>query len=465
MENPLPSARRETSLFQQFALGRGERRLSIVDAASRQLPHHRMRGVPILPLQQNTRFVALACFFGANARSSTIAPFIYSEHNNRSRMPNHITTSTHSTRFLNLVRRDAEHWTLIANARRDYARQLRLRRIRLRCRLHGGRFRHNHNIKVCCAGEPSGDRQRMPRNLKIQKATKQKPGIAIVGAGSLATFLAIALREAGFEITEIITRDSKPSLRKARLLAAKVGALASTVHSARLDATLLWFCVPDREIRRAASNLADQIRARAYPNPRVGIRFSLHSSGALSSRELDPLHAAGVAIASAHPLMTFVAGVKPSLSEVPFAVEGDAAAMRIARPIVRALGGLSFPLSVTRKAAYHAWATMTSPLLVAFLVALEEAASLAGLTREDARRKSLPIIMQTLANYSRLGPAKSFSGPLIRGDATTVAKHLAVLKKHPAAGEVYKALAQVALRKLPVKNRAELQNLLHDAAS
>jgi len=311
----------------------------------------------------------------------------------------------------------------------------------------------------------SGDRQRMPRDLKTQKATKQKPSIAIVGAGSLATFLAVALREAGFNITEIITRDSKPSLRKARLLAAKVGALASTVRSARLDAILLWFCVPDREIRRAASTLADYLQARAHSTPRVGVRFALHSSGALSSRELDPLRAAGIAIASAHPLMTFVAGVKPSLSEVPFAIEGDAAATRVARQLVRALGGESFPLSVARKAAYHAWATMTSPLLVAFLVALEEAASIAGLTREDARRKSLPIIMQTLANYSRLGPAKSFSGPLIRGDAATVAKHLAVLKKHPAAGEVYRALAQVALRRLPVKNRAELQHLLHDGTS
>ena len=74
---------------------------------------------------------------------------------------------------------------------------------------------------------------------------------------------------------------------------------------------------------------------------------------------------------------------------------------------------------------------MTSPLLLAFLVTLEEAAHAAGLTRQDARRKSLPIIQQTLANYSRLGPARSFSGPLVRGDAETVAKHLAALKKHP----------------------------------
>ncbi|HKC01132.1 MAG TPA: DUF2520 domain-containing protein, partial [Terriglobales bacterium] len=126
------------------------------------------------------------------------------------------------------------------------------------------------------------------------------------------------------------------------------------------------------------------------------------------------------------------------------------------------LGGESFPLSAARKAAYHAWATLTSPLLLAFLVTLEEAARAAGLTRKDARRKSLPIIKQTLANYSRLGPAKSFSGPLVRGDAETVARHLAVLKKHPGPREVYVALARAALRGLPVKNRDGLRRVLRD---
>jgi predicted short-subunit dehydrogenase-like oxidoreductase (DUF2520 family) len=300
----------------------------------------------------------------------------------------------------------------------------------------------------------------------------RKPTIAIVGAGSLATFLAVELNDAGFTITEIVARDSPRSRRRARTLAAKVSAQTVTAHSAALDATLLWFCVPDREIRGAASALASNLAARAdalnkgrVPGkvPTKGpskVRFAFHSSGALLSRELEPLRNAGIAVASVHPLMTFVAGTHPSLTGVPFATEGDDAATRLARRIVRELGGESFPLPATHKAAYHAWATMTSPLLLAFLVTLEEAARAAGLTRKDARRKSLPIIRQTLANYSRLGPAPSFSGPLVRGDADTVAKHLAILKNHRGAREVYVALARSALRGLPVKNRKGLSRLL-----
>jgi predicted short-subunit dehydrogenase-like oxidoreductase (DUF2520 family) len=285
-----------------------------------------------------------------------------------------------------------------------------------------------------------------------------KPTIAIIGAGSLATSLALALHEAGFKITEIVARDSPASRRRARSLVAKVRAKMVTASSAALDATLLWFCVPDREIYSAASELA----FRASVQKKNRLRFAFHSSGALLSRELNPLREAGAAVASVHPLMTFVAKANPSLKGVPFAIEGDEAAKRVAGRIVRELGGQSFSLPPTRKAAYHAWATLTSPLLLAFLVTLEEAARAAGLTHADARRKSLPIILQTLANYSRLGPAQSFSGPLIRGDAETVAKHLAALKKLPGVCQVYTALAQAALRRLPVKNRKVLKRLLQN---
>lgn len=280
----------------------------------------------------------------------------------------------------------------------------------------------------------------------------RKPRIAIVGAGSLAHSLAPALREANYLISEIISRDSPASRHRARRLARKVKASAVTTETARLGAELLWFCVPDRQIRPAAVSLVERGKG--------SVRIAFHSSGALSSRELESLRKHGIATASVHPLMTFVAGGRPSLSDAPFAVEGDAAAIRVARRIVRDLGCESFQLPASRKAAYHAWATMTSPLLLAFLVTLEDAARLAGLTRADARRKSLPIIRQTLENYARLGTGSSFSGPLIRGDVQTVAKHLAVHRKDPIVRDAYLALARSAMRRLPVKNRREMSRLL-----
>jgi predicted short-subunit dehydrogenase-like oxidoreductase (DUF2520 family) len=281
-----------------------------------------------------------------------------------------------------------------------------------------------------------------------------KPQVAIVGAGSLASSIVPVLHKSGYTISEIISRDSPRSRRRASRLAAKVGTSSVVAQTAKLDASLLWFCVPDREIRSAAATLSRRVTGK--------VRFAFHSSGALKSGELDPLRKSkrGIAVASVHPLMTFVPGSHPSLQGVPFAVEGDAPALRVARSVVRDLGGESFSIPPARKSAYHAWATLTSPLFLAFLVTLEEAARAAGLTHADARLKSLPIIRQTLENYLRLGPRRSFSGPIIRGDAETVAKHLTTLRKHSEARDVYLALARSTLRRLPVKNRKELSRLL-----
>ena len=78
------------------------------------------------------------------------------------------------------------------------------------------------------------------------------------------------------------------------------------------------------------------------------------------------------------------------------------AAVRVARRIVRDLGGRAFSISKKNKAAYHAWGGFISPLLVLTLVAGEKVARAAGLSAADTRKNMLPIVRQTLANYSKL---------------------------------------------------------------
>jgi len=159
-------------------------------------------------------------------------------------------------------------------------------------------------------------------------------------------------------------------------------------------------------------------------------------------------------------MMTFVQGVTPSLQGVPFAVEGDTPAVRIARGIVRQLGGELFAIQKKNKPAYHAWSAFASPLLISALVAAEQVAGAAGIPRQAARRMMLPIVRQTVANYARYGPAGAFSGPIIRGDAETLRKHLKILRRIPGAKDVYLALARSAVRNLPAHNRRLLQKVL-----
>ena len=288
----------------------------------------------------------------------------------------------------------------------------------------------------------------------ILPAMAAKPSIAIVGPGRLGAALAMELRRAGYTISEIVSRNNAASKRKAAALARKVHARPSAVDNARLNADVIWFCVPDREIKNAAHQLASTIDWKT--------KIAFHSSGALSSDELNILRQRGAAVGSLHPMMTFVSGSIPSLKGVPFAMEGDAAAIRAASGVVRNLGGEAFTIRKKHKTAYHAWGSFASPLLVATLVTAEQLARATGLSAREVRRKMVPIVKQTIANYERLGPAGAFSGPIVRGDAEIVRKHLQALKKVPEAREVYLALARAAMRYLPSRNRAQLKKALED---
>lgn len=279
----------------------------------------------------------------------------------------------------------------------------------------------------------------------------RKPAITVVGPGSLGTALALSLAEAGYRIAEIICRAKPPSTR-ARLLARKLAARVSTTEKPLLIADVVWLCVPDAQIRDVAVILS---RSGEWENKTV-----FHSSGALSSDELQTLRRNGANVASIHPLMTFVRGVRPSLHGVPFAMEGDRTAVRLARRIVRDLGGDPFLIEKKNKPAYHAWGAFASPLLIATLATAEQVAHLAGIRGKAARTKMLPIVQRTIQNYAAKGSASAFSGPIIRGDADTVRKHLKVLAAVPGAKEVYVALARSALRYLPGRDRRALKKIL-----
>jgi predicted short-subunit dehydrogenase-like oxidoreductase (DUF2520 family) len=259
----------------------------------------------------------------------------------------------------------------------------------------------------------------------------KRPSIAIVGTGRLGTALAQRLSEAKY-VTQIV-----PHSKRLKMFRAEV----------------VWLCVPDGEIGRAA-NIFSQIEWKG--------KYAFHSSGVLSSDGLSSLCDMGASVASVHPLMTFVKGSVPELTGVPFAIEGDAPAVRAARLIVRNLGGHPVAIRKQDKVAYHAFATLICPLLISLLAASEKAAALGGMSTAESRRRMLPILHQTLRNYKKLGAAGAFSGPIVRGDVETIRAHMKVLAKVPPAKNAYAALARAALELLPNHNRRKISRLLQD---
>ncbi len=277
-----------------------------------------------------------------------------------------------------------------------------------------------------------------------------KPVITLIGAGNLASALAMALHAAGYRIDEIVSRPS--SRQRAERLARSVRARVVAGSNATLSADIIWFCVNDDAIRDCAFEYAPKTHWKG--------KIGLHSSGALGSDELRALKRRGAAVASVHPMMTFVTGKAASMKGIAFALEGEARAVQAAQAITRDLGGHPFQIRKENKVLYHAMGAFCSPLVIALLATGEKVARQAKVPPAELQRVIQPILQRTLENYVRQGAAASFSGPINRGDVATVRKHLAALKKLPQARQIYLAVARAAVGALPVRNKAQLERLL-----
>ena len=387
-----------------------------------------------------------------------------------------IATDADASGLLNLVSGDPESRATVNGAGRNQSSlgmgMVRgFGSLRLCFRLRSRRFRHKNNIKHALRlSEPDLEIHNANDVTKAfalgsailpgmlgKKSAKLR--ITLIGAGNLAGALASSLHQAGFVIEQIVSRATGASLQRAKRLAVEVNASATLLgrdrSNIKIDADVVWFCVPDGAIAVAAQSLATAIDWTG--------KVALHSSGALTSAELAVLRKHGAALGSAHPLMTFVRGSRPTLAGVPFAIEGDRRAVQATRAIVKSLGADPYSIRAKDKAAYHAWSTFASPLFTALLATSEQVALGAGMKRSAARRRMLPILKQTLANYEALGAASAFSGPIVRGDVGTVKQHLTVLRDVPVAQQVYIALAQAALAYLPSKNRKVVKRALKSA--
>ncbi len=246
----------------------------------------------------------------------------------------------------------------------------------------------------------------------------------------------------------IAVRKKSSTTSSAQALARQVQARLVGLGKQPLDTDVVWITVPDDAIASVARALA--------PTQEWKQKVVLHSSGALTSDELAPLREKGASVASVHPMMTFVRGGVPQMAGVAFAVEGDTAAVRVAKTVVERLGGEAFSIRKQNKVLYHVFGSFASPLVIALMASLEQVARAAGIRKQDIKPIMVPLLWQTLHNYLKSDAASAFSGPLVRGDVATVRKHLAELKKLPEAREVYVALAKAAIENLPAKNIAAL---------
>jgi predicted short-subunit dehydrogenase-like oxidoreductase (DUF2520 family) len=264
------------------------------------------------------------------------------------------------------------------------------------------------------------------------------PGtLSIIGAGRVGRALGRRLRELGWKIGAVVA-SSESSARKA---VRSIGAGRSHAFLTRqvLAAQVILITTPDRCTAEVAEDLA-RIGAEELRG-----KIVLHTSGALSSDVLDSVRQCGAAVGSMHPLQTFSGVEVPPLEGRVFTIEGDTAAVRMARQIARALGAIPVQIEGAKKPLYHAAGALAAGNVLALMEAATRLMAAAGMKRREAVRALLPLTRQVLENFERLGPRAAWTGPLSRGDYGVVAAHTEAMRDLPAEfGQAYEAVNRLA---------------------
>src|SRR2546425_11842278 len=281
----------------------------------------------------------------------------------------------------------------------------------------------------------------MPKRIA---QVKRKVTVSIIGTGRLGTALALALTSHGYSVQALVSRRLSQAQKARRLLGGKALALSENQLNQWPASRLVLISTPDDVIAEVAGNLAKS--QEGMPRDRT----ALHTSGALSSEVLTPLAEVGFHVGSLHPLVSVsdsVSGVI-SLGGAFYCLEGDDAAVRVARMLVRDLGARSFAIDSRKKALYHAAAVMASGHVVALFDIATEMLTRCGLNEANARRVLLPLVESTVRNLSSSEPARALTGTFARGDLATVRRHLAALSSDTLEDALvaYRLLGQRSLR-------------------
>lgn len=263
------------------------------------------------------------------------------------------------------------------------------------------------------------------------------PRLAFIGAGRVAGALARGLARTGCPVVAIASRNPASA---AALAAAVPGCRAAGSAQEAADAAdLVFLTVPDDAIAPAAARIAW----------RAGCGV-VHASGAAEIDVLASAAARGARVGGFHPLQNFA---DPEVALAGLA--GCAVAIEAGGPLADRLRGLAVALGMRpiqlpagARALYHGAGSFAAPFVTALLHEAVRIWKGFGVSEADALAALVPLARGTLDAVARDGTVRGLAGPIARGDAGTIARHLAAFDALDAdTAALYRALT---LRVIPI---------------
>jgi predicted short-subunit dehydrogenase-like oxidoreductase (DUF2520 family) len=257
--------------------------------------------------------------------------------------------------------------------------------------------------------------------------------VGVVGAGRVGSVLGAALQQAGHRVVAV-SAVSDASLRRAEALLPDVPVVAPPEVLAAAELVLLT--VPDDALPALVEGLVRAGEVRAG-------QLVVHTSGRYGVRVLEPATAAGALPLALHPAMTFT-GRPDDLARLPgacFGVTAPDALRPIAEALVLEMGGDPQWVDEDQRVLYHAALAGGANHLMTLVNESVDLLRRSGVG--DPERMLGALLGAAMDNALRSGDT-ALTGPVARGDAGTVAAHLAALREvSPHTAAAYLAMARL----------------------
>lgn len=257
--------------------------------------------------------------------------------------------------------------------------------------------------------------------------------VGVIGAGRVGSVLGLALARAGHKVVAAsAVSDASVARVEERLPGARILEPAQVAEAS----DLVLLTVPD-------DALPDLVEGLAATGTDLRGKILVHASGASGYGVLAPATVAGALPLALHPAMTFTGRDEDvdRLANCAFGVTSPDQLRPIAEALVVEMGAEPVWIAEDKRTLYHAALAGGANHLVTLVADSASLLSAAGVP--EPGRMLAPMLSAALDNALRLG-IHGLSGPVLRGDAGTVAGHVEQLRENaPESVASYVELARL----------------------
>ena len=276
--------------------------------------------------------------------------------------------------------------------------------------------------------------------------------IGIIGAGKVGTTLGKYLSIHGKNVTGFYSRTHESADEAATFAETEpYSSLCKLVEKS----DVIFITTPDGVIHQVWGDLLHQD---------ISNRIICHFSGSLSSHVFSGREEAGASGISMHPMYAFSDKFHSyeQFHTAYLTLEGDPEAVAVMKPMWEAIGHHVLTLKAEDKIKYHAAAAMASNEMLGLMQASLDILSECGFSEKDSMALLTPLVQGNIASMLEKGCVNALTGPVERGDAQTVRKHLQALEGSKA-GKIYQSLGstmvELAKRRNPDRDYTPVRTL------